>query len=191
MTRKEKVYRTLKDLTDNLTFDDIIKGSSIGIDAKTISNITHIDRSNVSKELNNLVREEKVIKIIGRPVMFLAKESLERIISINYKGDFVFKNITEFIESLDLKCSEFTGAEHDPFSKIIGADGSLEVAIKQAKAAILYPPKGLHTLITGPTGVGKTIFAEMMYKYAIFSGVIPKDPNLLFLTVLNMRTIHN
>lgn len=51
----------------------------------------------------------------------------------------------------------------------------MELAIKQAKAAILYPPKGLHTLITGPTGVGKTTFAEMMYKYAVYAGAIPED----------------
>ncbi len=44
---------------------------------------------------------------------------------------------------------ELTTDEKDPFDEIIGVDGSLELAIKQAKAAILYPPKGLHTLITG------------------------------------------
>lgn len=31
----------------------------------------------------------------------------------------------------------------------------MEVPIKQAKAAILYPSGGMHTLLIGPTGVGK------------------------------------
>ncbi len=62
---------------------------------------------------------------------------------------------------------------------MIGATGSLELAIKQAKAAILYPPNGLHTLITGPTGVGKTTFAEIMYQYAIYTGSIPEDAELI------------
>ena len=34
------------------------------------------------------------------------------------------------------------------FQMLIGADESLEMAIKQAKAAVLYPPRGLHTLLT-------------------------------------------
>lgn len=47
--------------------------------------------------------------------------------------------------------------------------------IQQAKAAILYPPRGLHTLILGETGVGKSMFAEAMYNFAIESKVIKED----------------
>lgn len=36
-------------------------------------------------------------------------------------------------------------------------------SVEQAKAAILYPPRGLNCLITGPTGSGKTYFAHAMY----------------------------
>ncbi len=39
--------------------------------------------------------------------------------------------------------------EVDSFSIMIGYDGSQSLQIKQAQSAILYPPKGLHTLITG------------------------------------------
>ena len=44
---------------------------------------------------------------------------------------------------------------------------SLKGAIEQAKAAILYPPKGMNCLILGNTGVGKSMFASLMHKYAI------------------------
>ncbi|GMG95342.1 sigma 54-interacting transcriptional regulator [Tepidimicrobium xylanilyticum] len=179
MTRKEKVYKVLKDLTDELSLEDVKKGSSLGFDAETISDITDIDRSNVSRELNDLVREGRAIKIIGRPVLFLARESLETIIPINYEGDFIFETMADFLEMLGSENSELEDGEGDPFNKIIGVDGSLELAIKQAKAAILYPPRGLHTLITGPTGVGKTTFAEMMYKYAVYSGAISKDAEFI------------
>ena len=55
----------------------------------------------------------------------------------------------------------------DPFSAMIGWDKSLRVKVEQAKAAVLYPPHGLHTLIVGMTGVGKSEMAEAMYKYAL------------------------
>jgi len=53
--------------------------------------------------------------------------------------------------------------------EIIGYHGSLRNQIRQAEAAILYPPHGLHTLILGPSGVGKSFFAEAMYNFAINS----------------------
>ena len=55
----------------------------------------------------------------------------------------------------------------DPFTTLIGWNKSLHVKVEQAKAAVLYPPKGLHTLIVGETGVGKSIMAECMYKFAL------------------------
>ncbi len=53
------------------------------------------------------------------------------------------------------------------FSCFIGYDGSLRNQISRAQAAVLYPPKGLHTLIYGPSGVGKSLLAELMHRYAI------------------------
>lgn len=61
------------------------------------------------------------------------------------------------------------------FDRIIGADGSLKTQIQQAKAAVLYPPHGLHTLIIGPTGVGKSILAEAMYHFAVECGKLPEN----------------
>ncbi|ECL0535849.1 sigma-54-dependent transcriptional regulator, partial [Listeria monocytogenes] len=48
-------------------------------------------------------------------------------------------------------------------------------SIQQAKAAILYPPNGLHSLILGRTGTGKSLFAECMYQFAKESETIPAD----------------
>lgn len=55
----------------------------------------------------------------------------------------------------------------DPFSVMIGWDRSLRVIFEQAKAAVLYPPNGLHTLIVGATGSGKSLLAESMSKFAM------------------------
>lgn len=54
----------------------------------------------------------------------------------------------------------------DPFELLIGYEGSLKIQVNQAKAAILYPPKGLHTMLLGPSGVGKSYMADLMYNFA-------------------------
>ncbi|CCQ95107.1 PTS system transcriptional activator [[Clostridium] ultunense Esp] len=58
---------------------------------------------------------------------------------------------------------------------IIGENLGLRSQVSQAKAAILYPPNGLNTIITGATGTGKSYLAEQMYKYAVKTKVLNKD----------------
>ncbi|NLO76624.1 MAG: sigma 54-interacting transcriptional regulator [Clostridia bacterium] len=62
---------------------------------------------------------------------------------------------------------EKADANSDPFAMLIGWNKSLHVKVEQAKAAVLYPPNGLHALIIGATGVGKSVLAECMYKFAL------------------------
>ena len=58
---------------------------------------------------------------------------------------------------------------------------SLKSAIEQAKAAILYPPKGMNCLILGSTGVGKSMFASLMHNYALTMNVKPEgSPFIVF-----------
>ena len=54
------------------------------------------------------------------------------------------------------------------FDTLVGANDSLKVSIQQAKAAILYPPRGLHTIILGKQEQ-EISFAECMYRFAIDS----------------------
>ena len=166
MTRNEKVYDMLKKMSEDTTSEDL-KSETCGFDATEIGKRLNISRNNVSKELNILVSEKKVIKIIGKPVYYIDRSRVEEILERK-----IDKNITETKSMrLLLKPDNSEYEENlnntDIFSSIIGSEWSMEVPIKQAKAAILYPPRGLHTLLVGPTGVGKTMFAEMMYNYAL------------------------
>ncbi len=69
----------------------------------------------------------------------------------------------------------------ESFKKLIGYRGSLKNKIDLAKAAILYPPNGLHTLIYGGSGVGKSELAECMYEFSISSRAKPKNaPFIIF-----------
>ena len=119
-----------------------------GFTANEIASALDIDRTNASRYLNQLQSEGKIEKTNGRPVKYLIAiedEKAPRSLVVDKKS------------SLDL---------------LIGASKSLYVPIQQAKAAILYPPRGLHTLILGETGVGKSMFAELMYQFA-------KESNML------------
>jgi transcriptional regulator with AAA-type ATPase domain/transcriptional regulatory protein LevR len=44
-----------------------------------------------------------------------------------------------------------------------------------AKAAVLYPPRGMHILLFGETGVGKSMFARMIFDYALDLGRIERE----------------
>jgi transcriptional regulator with AAA-type ATPase domain/transcriptional regulatory protein LevR len=65
------------------------------------------------------------------------------------------------------KIQETFKENNNIFSAFIGYKGSLKNQISKAQAAIMYPPRGLHTLIYGPSGVGKSFLAELMHKYAL------------------------
>ena len=54
--------------------------------------------------------------------------------------------------------------------KFLKRDPSLFHQIEQGKATILYPGDGMHMLLLGETGVGKSLFADLLHKYGIQSG---------------------
>ncbi|WP_235828130.1 sigma 54-interacting transcriptional regulator [Brevibacillus migulae] len=112
--------------------------SKQGITAQELSEMLGLSRANVSSDLNQLWKEGKIRKSNGRPVRF--HSNME-----DSKSDAV----------------------ETVFDKLENGNRSLHTSIEQAKAAILYPPNGMHTLILGETGVGKSAFAGMMHTYAV------------------------
>ncbi|SHK07029.1 sigma 54-interacting transcriptional regulator [Paramaledivibacter caminithermalis] len=128
---------------------ELEKKNKRGISAKEISEVLNTDRANVSRYLNMLYRDNRVAKIEGRPVLYKS-----------IKSDLIQRT---------------TMGNKNSLNKIIGAKASLRTPIQQARAAILYPPNGLHTLILGETGVGKSMFAELMYQFAKESKIIEED----------------
>jgi transcriptional regulatory protein LevR/transcriptional regulator with AAA-type ATPase domain len=119
------------------------KTSEAGVSAQEICETIGTDRSNVSRYLNTLYDEKRVKKYEGRPVRF-------KTVSGNQN------------DSQDIDVTK-----PQSFNKLIGSSLSLQIPIQQAKAAIFYPPRGLHTLLLGETGVGKSMFAEFMYQFAM------------------------
>ena len=120
----------------------IIEKHPEGLTAHAIADLLKMDRSNVSRYLNELYKEQQITKGEGRPVIYAALATESEKNHVDTSSAITFDNL-------------------------VGANDSLKVSIQQAKAAILYPPKGLHTIIFGETGTGKSMFAECMYHFAV------------------------
>ena len=145
MTRKEKILA-------------YVQTKNKAVTTKEIADDLGILRNNVSKELNVLVRAGKLSKLAGRPVKYqsLAAET------------------DTLIPQTGSKMPDPAEPVLRPsiFDTMIGQKDSLKTQIEQAKAAILYPPHGLNVLITGPTGSGKTYFANAMHQFAVNQAMI-------------------
>lgn len=74
---------------------------------------------------------------------------------------------------------------NDPFNTLIGYDDSLKSAIKQAKAAILYPAGALRFSIYAANGSGSTTFIKAAVKFAQKNRVIAKDCNIFQINCRN------
>lgn len=139
----------------DLIFNAIQKGNyTEGITASELATLLQLDRANVSSDLNKLVKDNRLLKTSTRPVRF-------------------------YIETnTSLETHSTKGTSLDTFAI---ENKSLKIAIEKAKASILYPPNGMHTLLLGETGVGKSMFASLMHEYAIEVEQLPKDaPFIVF-----------
>lgn len=159
MSQKDLILDFIKENTtkDHL-IENYLNSRDMGVSAKSIEEVFNIVRNNSSTILNNLYKEGYLIKIASRPVTFLHKDN---VLSFNLsKNTYTLGEFEKIISNLKKE------VKVDPFSKLIGYNGSLQSQILKAKAAILYPPNGLNTLILGESGVGKTTFAQRMYEFA-------------------------
>lgn len=173
MQKIEKVYLYVENsISLEKIKENIIQGKSIGIDAKEIEDKLGIVRNNASTLLNMLYKSGKLVKIQGRPVKFVPTKTMRLLIG---KETIDSEYKMEEIEEIISKTEANSQIDKDPFSEMFGSNTSLKNQIEQAKAAVMYPPNGLHTLIIGPSGVGKTTFANKIYEYAVKHRKIPKE----------------
>lgn len=152
-------------IKEKCVFGEIIESikneDNPGVQAGEIQKHFGILRNNASSILNTMWKDGMVIKINSRPVTFLPYEIICRMCEkygIKEKNMYTLTELKESIIDRQI-------ATEDPFMKLLGYNGSLLYQIRQAKAAIVYPPRGLHTLLLGESGVGKTTFAQAMHAY--------------------------
>lgn len=167
--RIDRIYMYVKEKTAHLTKAEYDQG----VTTQEIAEVLGIQRTNSSKDLNQLVREGKLIKTDGRPVRYIYQTLVTHVKPVT-KHVVSYKETPVSEEKNTLQIDT-----KDIFAKIIGANGSMKNSVEQAKAAILYPPRGLNCLITGPTGSGKTYFAHAMYHFAKAHHVIDEETELI------------
>lgn len=150
MGKVDKIYETLEILTND---------NREGITTYELSEYLNLDRANISRYLNILHKEKKISKREGRPVRYYLEKANKKIVEkeIEIKDDIL----------------------NNSLENLVGASHSLSIPIQQAKAAMLYPPRGLHTILLGETGVGKSMFAELMYKFSKDLGLLKKGSKFI------------
>ena len=167
----------------NLNTEDIINNPYIGISSLDIAENLDILRNNASSDLNKLHKDGILIKIKGKPTKYFYKEHLEQLFNLTLLDssiECVSLNEIININENDIKLDSIIQKNNntDPFNKLIGANNSLTSIIKLAKSSILYPG-GLHTLLLGESGVGKSLFAELMYEYGVINNIFSKDSSFV------------
>ena len=171
MKRIDRVYQYVKEISKEVDPSDTNK--IIGVTTKEVAENCEIQRSNASKDLNSLVREGLVDKLDGRPVRYVCKSV--------FRHKPLSKYVESYLESEPVKKEpkEIKYSTEDIFKRVVGAYGSMKNSTEQAKAAILYPPKGLNCLIIGPTGSGKTFFAHTMFQFAKQNQVVSSKKEMV------------
>lgn len=162
MTTKIEVLHYIQIKTQSFDINDLSDFSALNT-SKELS----ISRSLASQYLNELQKNEDVLKISSRPVLFIHKETLERMFNV-----ILSSNEYLSVDELERELNQKKGL--DNFYGIIGANGSLKSIIDQCKASISYPPHGLPILLLGATGTGKKTLSRAIFEYSVESKIISK-----------------
>lgn len=129
-----------------------------GIVAGDLASALGLSRANVSSDLNRLCEEGRARKTGTRPVYYWPVE--------DSPAD------EEPSEAATVQTDPASTYEPDELDVFARKNPSMFRCVEQAKAAVLYPPHGMHMLFHGVTGVGKSMFARMVFDYAVSAGML-------------------
>ena len=150
LTSKQQIYNYLQKMSQHFQLDRFSNFTTI-----TISKELNISRSLTSQYLNELVKDDLVVKISSRPVYYLSKNALEQIYHVVLKQN-EYISIHELMQEL-----KYSSPDLKDFQKSVGYDGSLSYPISQIKSALLYPD-GLPIILYGERGTGKMFLVSCM-----------------------------
>lgn len=132
--------------------------------AASLSDVFHISRSLASQYLNELFKDNELIKVNERPVLYYSRQELR-------------KYITSLRDEYDTVEAILKGIAQNrsDFSKVIGSEYSLRNVISSIKRSLHYPPNGMPVVLYGKNGSGKKFLAKNIYEYCLAEALIPSD----------------
>lgn len=137
-----------------------------GLTAKAVAEQMGIWQNDAANELNALCAKKLLRKEGSRPVRYFPAEASPNGATAPAAKEQKASKTPEPVSST---------AELPAFQRIIGYNGSLSLQTQLAKAGASYPPNGMHMLIIGESGVGKTLMAEEIWRYMNQSR-LPEEP---------------
>lgn len=190
----EKIKQIIEEEDKKNPYTDEEISKILNITRGEVINLRNLLEIGDSRERRENLLQNEVSKILEKNLRISERRLTEELINRGFK---VSRNIvSRFLKEVrvglfnDDEAEEISSnkdkneehvKEHEVFDMLIGSKGSLRPKIEQCKASILYPPSGLHTMIYGETGVGKSELVECMYRFAIESEVKSKDaPFVIF-----------
>lgn len=124
--------------------------------------------------------ENSVTEILKSMGYKVSRSQVRNIIKdIENSGDIKKSEQKDIVNKI--KVSKNKVETKDGFENLIGSEGSLKDKVFTLKSAMMYPPNGLHTIIYGQSGVGKSDMAECMYNFSVRNGYKKKNsPFIVF-----------
>ncbi|KRM88917.1 sigma-54-dependent transcriptional regulator [Liquorilactobacillus vini] len=180
MRRIEKIFQCLLKIWNKADYEYLLKVQ--GTTTAELAVKLGLARANVSADLNKLVRLGEILKIKTFPIKYVPVEVVSKQLKLKQLYYYEINNLNDLLNTDQVeKIKQGPTAQRknsffqNPLNEMIGYTGSLKKATSQAKAAIMYPPHGLHMMLVGPTGVGKTYFANKIFAYAQYKGIFSAE----------------
>lgn len=144
----------------------------LGMDASSLAMDLRLDRSNVSRDLNLLHQEGRLIKLNGRPTLYVSRQLLMKYFPEQNIPAVLSKDqqLTNFLTKQQRQNEQTQMKES--LDTLIGKNigESMYEPIQKAKAAMNYPYSGLNTIIEGQEGTNRKSFAQLMFLYGKQNG---------------------
>ena len=183
---QESRLNQIKSIIENYTKQDLDnkKMEFEQCNAYTISLDLSLDRSNVSRILNQLFTNNQLIKIEGRPTLFISKSVI-----LDYYPSLEIPNIIKKNDSIQNYLHLSKGITQEDFINVIGLNPheSLYSVFQKLIPYFLNPPFETLVLlnIIGEHGTGKKYIIEELFRYAKTRKVYSNES---YISYINMES---
>lgn len=185
--RKEEIYDFIYQQTEKkLKIDNY---ENLGCNATDLGIELKLDRANISRILNNLCSEGYLIKIQGRPTLYVSRESFSKRFPDMFIPVIIPKGTNLKMLFSEGNINSASSNVFD-FSEYIGSqpNESLHKCISQAESSILYPVNRLNILINGEKSTGKEEFAKFIYNFSKFNNIITNENEVIVLDCYMLKS---